>query len=95
MSANEEQVGGEHYKKFGDLQPWDVILKFELGFLDGCAAKYILRWKHKNGVEDLQKAKHCLEKLIEVEEGRIAQKQEDIEYRKNVRQNIQLDRGLR
>jgi hypothetical protein len=71
MSANDEQVSGDHYKKFGDLQPWDVILKFELGFLDGCATKYLLRWRHKNGIEDLKKAKHFIEKLIEVEQTRL------------------------
>lgn len=65
MSANDHQVGGEHYKQFGELQPWDVVLHFQLGFLDGNAVRYLLRWRHKGGVEDLRKARHYLDKLIE------------------------------
>jgi hypothetical protein len=66
MSSNDVQIGGQHYKQF-KFQPWDVILDWELGFLDGNALKYIARWRDKGGVEDLKKAKHYLEKLIETE----------------------------
>jgi hypothetical protein len=65
MSANDHQEGGDHYNRFGNLQPWDVILHFGLGFLDGNAVKYLLRWRHKGGVEDLRKARHYIDKLIE------------------------------
>ena len=65
--ANGRQVGGDHYERFGDLQPWDVIAHFGLGFFDGCAMKYLLRWRHKGGVEDLRKCAHYLSKLIELE----------------------------
>ena len=68
MSANDHQEGGDHYRKFGELQPWDVIGHFDLGFLDGSAVKYLLRWRHKGGVQDLRKARHFIDKLIEVEE---------------------------
>ena len=68
MNANEKQYGGDHYKKYGDLQPWDVVIAWKLGYLDGTALKYIARWKDKNGLEDLRKAIHFLEKLIETEE---------------------------
>ena len=64
---NDIQFGGNHYKKYGDLQPWDVITKWGLGYLDGTALKYIARWKDKNGIEDLEKAIHFLQKTIEVE----------------------------
>lgn len=67
-SANEKQVGGDHYKKFGGLQPWDVITSWNLGYLDGTALKYIARWRDKGGIEDIKKAIHFLEKFLEVEE---------------------------
>ena len=37
MSANNKQVGGKHYSKYGDLQPWDVVIQWELGYLEGTA----------------------------------------------------------
>jgi len=67
MTANSKQHGGNHYKKYGELQPWDVVVQWELGYLEGTALKYIARWKDKNGVEDILKAIHFLEKLVEVE----------------------------
>lgn len=67
MSANDKQVAGDHYKKYGDLQPWDVITAWNLGYLDGTALKYIARWRDKGGIEDIRKAIHFLEKFIEVE----------------------------
>lgn len=78
MSANNKQVGGKHYSKYGNLQPWDVVLAWELGYLEGTALKYIARWKDKNGVEDILKAIHFLEKLVEVEK----QKQQEIDLPK-------------
>ncbi len=75
MSVNDKQHGGNHYKKYGDLQPWDVVIAWNLGYLEGTALKYIARWKDKNGVEDIMKAIHFLDKLIEVEKA----KQEQID----------------
>ncbi len=69
MSANETQVGGTHYKQF-QYETWDVILDWQLGYLDGNAVKYLSRWRHKGGVQDLQKALHYIQKLIEVETGK-------------------------
>lgn len=66
--ANSKQVAGDHYKKYGNLQPWDVVVEWNLGYLEGTALKYIARWRDKNGVEDIKKAIHFLEKLVEVEE---------------------------
>ena len=68
LGVNDIQHGGDHYKKYGDLQPWDVITAWNLGYLDGTALKYIARWRDKNGIEDLKKAIHFLQKTIDVEE---------------------------
>ena len=78
MSANNKQVGGKHYSKYGDLQPWDVVVQWNLGYLEGTALKYIARWRDKNGIEDIQKAIHFLEKLVEVEKQK--QKQVDLNH---------------
>ena len=64
MSAN--NVGPGHYKD-KPMQPWDFIVSNDLGYLEGNIVKYITRWKQKGGVEDLRKAKHYIEKLIELE----------------------------
>jgi len=59
------QVGGNHYKKAH--QPWEIIEEWGLDYWAGNVVKYILRYKFKNGVEDLEKAKHYLEYLIKKE----------------------------
>lgn len=74
--ANKVQIGGEHYKEKA-IQPWDAIIAWGLGFLDGNVIKYVARWKSKNGLQDLQKARHYLDKLIEEEEAKAARKQRD------------------
>lgn len=65
--ANKYMVGGGHYKQH-TYETWDVILDWGLGYLDGNAVKYLSRWRHKGGVQDLKKAAHYIQKLIEVEE---------------------------
>lgn len=70
MSANEKQVSGDHYKKYGNIQPWDVVVAWNLGYLEGTALKYIARWQDKGGVNDIKKAIHFLEKLVETEEAK-------------------------
>lgn len=65
MSANDTQHGGSHYKS-KPIQPWDFIAANNLGFFEGNILKYISRWQDKNGVEDLLKARHYLDKLIEI-----------------------------
>lgn len=87
MSVNNIQHGGTHYKKYGELQPWDVVLKWELGYLEGTALKYIARWKDKGGVEDIKKAIHFLQKLVEVEEAKHKQTTLSDVHRKWVAQN--------
>ena len=71
LKANETQIAGDHYKQFKGHEPWDVITAWNLGYLDGTALKYIARWKHKGGIEDLKKAIHFLQKTIEVEEEKV------------------------
>ena len=64
QSARDIQVGGQHYKNKA-MQPWDIIDAWGLDFYEGNVLKYLLRAKFKNGVEDLKKARHYLDKKIE------------------------------
>lgn len=64
MSANDIQVGGDHYRRL-DYQHWDFITDLELPYLVGCATKYPTRWRGKNGLEDLRKAVHYVNKAEE------------------------------
>lgn len=56
-----QQIGGNHYNK-GYVQHWDWVSKTRLGYLEGCATKYLVRWREKNGLEDLLKAKTYIQK---------------------------------
>lgn len=66
--ASERQVGGDHYRKHA-IQPWDIIDEYGLSFYAGNALKYLLRDKGSR-LEDLKKARHYIDKLIEIEEGK-------------------------
>lgn len=68
MSATETQVGGEHYKAMV-IQPIEFITKNGLGFCEGNAVKYVCRHRQKNGAEDIRKAIHYLELLLQLEYG--------------------------
>jgi hypothetical protein len=68
-SANDIQVGGDHYKS-RKIQVWDFVVENGLGFLEGNVVKYVSRFRQKGGVDDLRKAEHYLKKLIEVEENK-------------------------
>ena len=63
MTANEHQVGGDHYKT--SYEHWDLVLIVAMGYLEGNATKYLSRWRKKGGTQDLQKALHYVNKLIE------------------------------
>lgn len=65
--VNDIQVGGDHYKKYGDLQPWDIWTLWNLNPFQAAILKYVVRYRDKEGVKDLEKARHFLDKLIEVE----------------------------
>ncbi len=64
-TALDKQEGGSHYKCF-TIQPVEFITKNNLGFCEGNVIKYVCRYKMKNGIEDLRKAKHYLELLAEL-----------------------------
>ena len=66
MSAQDTQIGGNHYQEMV-IQPTEFIHKNGIGFVEGNAIKYLCRWRKKNGIEDLMKAKHYIEMLIEWE----------------------------
>jgi len=62
-NLSDRQVGGSHYKKHS-IQPWDIVDEYGLGFYEGNVLKYLLRSKDDRR-EDLQKAMHYLEKILE------------------------------
>ena len=64
--ANDRQVGGNHY--VGSIQHWDVVVANDLDYFQAQITKYVIRWKNKNGLQDLKKAQHFLEKYIELAE---------------------------
>lgn len=68
MSALEKQEGGDHYKGLA-IQPVEFIHRNGIGFLEGNAIKYLCRWRNKNGIQDLRKAIHYIELLIEMDGG--------------------------
>ena len=66
MSALEKQVSGDHYKSL-KIQPVEFIHGNGIPFAEGSVIKYVTRWRDKGGIADLEKAKHFLEILIELE----------------------------
>lgn len=68
-SALSTQVAGSHYKDL-KIQPIEYIHANNIPFAEGCAIKYLTRWRTKGGIKDLEKAKHFIELLIELEADR-------------------------
>ena len=65
----DKQVGGSHYKFF-TIQPYEFISKNDLNFFKGNVIKYVCRYKHKNGIEDLEKIKHyCDLEILKMKDG--------------------------
>ena len=64
MSAYNKQIGGKHYQNFS-IQPSKFVIENKLLFPEGCAIKYICRHQNKGGKEDLLKAIHFIEMIIE------------------------------
>lgn len=62
-AANARQVAGSHYA--GEYQHWDFVREMGLNYLQGCATKYVARWRKKNGITDLDKALHYIQKSAE------------------------------
>ncbi len=68
MSPQETQVGGDHYKDLA-IQPAEFISKNDIGFLAGNVIKYIVRHQNKNGAQDIRKAIHYCQLILELEYG--------------------------
>lgn len=66
MSALEKQVAGNHYKKF-KIQPVEFCHVNGIPYIEATAIKYLCRWRDKGGLQDLEKAKHFIELLIQFE----------------------------
>ena len=66
MSALDIQEGGGHYKAM-KIQPIEYIHANAIPWAEGCVIKYVSRWRDKGGIEDLKKARHFLDMLIELE----------------------------
>ena len=64
MSAYDKQVGGKHYIKY-KIQPSRFVVENKLLYPEGCVIKYILRHQDKGGKQDLLKAKHFIDMIIE------------------------------
>tara|TARA_R100000734_G_C3311882_1_gene102802 strand:+ start:1160 stop:1363 length:204 start_codon:yes stop_codon:yes gene_type:complete len=58
-----DKINPDYYKK--KIEVTDFIIEYDMNFLEGNIVKYVTRYKNKNGIEDLEKAKWYLEKLIE------------------------------
>ena len=68
MKSLKEQVGGDHYSKLA-IQPVEYINANHLTYLQGNVIKYVTRFKNKGTpLQDLQKAKHYIDMLIELED---------------------------
>ena len=65
MSALSKQEGGSHYQ--GKIQMIEFIMANNISYPEGCAMKYLYRHKNKNGLEDLKKAIHYIELIMELE----------------------------
>ena len=59
-----KQIGGNHYQKY-KIQPSKFVVENKLLFPEGCAIRYIIRHQDKGGKDDLLKAIHFIEMIIE------------------------------
>lgn len=68
VTANDRQVGGYHYKQHGATgeQHWDRVARLQMDPFQANITKYVERWRDKGGLQDLQKARHYLDKYIEL-----------------------------
>lgn len=71
VSALDNQEGGDHYKKLGAYQPWEVLRRWLTpeefrGYMKGTAIAYLAREQDKGGMLDIKKAGHTLQGLVEL-----------------------------
>ena len=64
MSEYDKQIGGTHYRKM-KIQPSKFVMENKLLFAEGNVIKYICRHQYKDGKQDLEKAKHFIDMIIE------------------------------
>lgn len=69
MESLKKQVAGGHYKKMA-IQPVVYIHENGIPFIEGCVIKYVSRWRDKGGIDDIKKAIHFLEMLIDLEKSK-------------------------
>ena len=75
MSVWKKQIGGNHYRKY-KLQPSRFVTENKLLYPEGCVIKYVIRHQDKGGKQDLLKAKHMIDMIIERDYGDEKEKQE-------------------
>lgn len=85
-AANERQVGGSHYRKVPGEQHWDRLVRLKgldrsRAYFTGTITAYVERYEDKNGIQDLEKARHYLDKLIELEQAEAARRVAEIDDR--------------
>ena len=66
---NDRVVRPEHYTQW-PIEPFTFMMLNNTPFAEGCVIKYVMRWRKKNGIEDLRKARRILEMMIELEENK-------------------------
>ena len=64
MSVWKKQVGGNHYRKY-KMQPSKFVTENKLLYPEGCVIKYVIRHQDKGGKQDLEKAKHMIDMIVE------------------------------
>jgi hypothetical protein len=60
------QIGGKHYRGLA-IQPVEFLHANNVPFIEGNCIKYLMRWREKGGIQDLEKVKHYIDLLIELE----------------------------
>ena len=75
MSVWKKQIGGNHYQKY-KIQPSKFVVENKLLYPEGCVIKYVVRHQDKGGKQDLLKAKHMIDMIIERDYGDEKEKQE-------------------
>ena len=66
LNALDVQEGGDHYKKLA-IQPAEFVHANRIPYLEGSVIYYVTRWRDKNGIADLKKARHTIDLIIELE----------------------------
>lgn len=91
-SPLQKQVAGNHYKSLR-IQPVEFIHANSIGYFEGNVIKYVTRWKEKNGVTDLEKAKHYIELLIDLHNKEVESIKRELAFCEELG-NLQLQDGF-